>query len=143
MSEFGEKLYEIRKKRKMSRDYLAKISGVSRASIQRYETSDALPTKKTFNKLINALNLTLSEENDLRAAFLLSPYPKFETVKEQLAYLVAKSENRGEGFDLQKFAAPIDKNEIIKKLDLLNESGLEKADAYIDDLTKIEAYTDK
>lgn len=135
MSEFGKKLYEIRKKRKMSRDYLAKISGVSRASIQRYETSDALPTKKTLNKLINALNLTLREENDIRFAFLC-PYPKFETVKERLSFLAAKSENRGEGVDLQK-------NEIIKKLDLLNESGLEKAGAYIDDLTKIEAYTDK
>lgn len=132
MSQFGKMLYRIRKGGKMSRDFLADLSGVSRASIQRYETSDALPGKETFEKLINALSLTNKEEADLRAAYLLSHFPEnFETVKDWLKFLASKDSVN---------ALEENKSVIINKLDLLNDPGLEKVNDYIDDLTEIDKY---
>lgn len=129
MSQFGKMLYRIRKGGKMSRDFLADLSGVSRASIQRYETSDALPSKETFEKLINALPLTNKGEADLRAAYLLDHSPgDFETVSDWLNFLASN------------FPSDNEKKLIINKLDLLNDPGLEKVNDYIDDLTEIDKY---
>lgn len=54
-------LCERRKKLKLSQEELARKSGVSRASIARYETNEQSPTLATAQRLAEALGCTIDD----------------------------------------------------------------------------------
>ena len=54
-------LCERRKKLKLSQEELARKSGVSRASIARYETNEQSPTLATAQRLAETLGFTIDD----------------------------------------------------------------------------------
>lgn len=54
-------LCERRKKLKLSQEELARKSGVSRASIARYETNEQSPTLATAQRLAETLGCTIDD----------------------------------------------------------------------------------
>ncbi|HOT15830.1 MAG TPA: helix-turn-helix transcriptional regulator [Bacteroidales bacterium] len=56
---FGDRLSEIRKKKKISQDDLAKKIGVHAPVIGRYERSDVKPSIEVAVKITEALNVSL------------------------------------------------------------------------------------
>ena len=56
---FGERLLEVRKKKKMSQDQLAKAIGVHAPVIGRYERSEVKPSIDVAVKIANALDVSL------------------------------------------------------------------------------------
>ena len=53
--EFGEKLHNIRISRNLSQEELAEKTGVSRRSIQNYESGKMLPKKRSVYSVLAAL----------------------------------------------------------------------------------------
>jgi len=56
---FGDRLSEIRKKKKISQDDLAKKIGVQAPVIGRYERSEVKPSIEAVVKIAEALNVSL------------------------------------------------------------------------------------
>ena len=52
------KIAEMRKKRGLSQERLAELSGVHRVSIARYETGKASPNVRTLRRLADALKVS-------------------------------------------------------------------------------------
>ena len=81
---FGSKLYEIRKKRKISQEKLAERIGVSRQAIQKWEAGSSYPD--SVNLLALARSLQVSTDillgNDLRSVEELrlgrAPIPDYD-----------------------------------------------------------------
>lgn len=57
----GSKLKELRKAKGFSQERLAKITGISRVSIARYETGVAVPNMKNARKLAEALECSIDD----------------------------------------------------------------------------------
>lgn len=58
---FSDRLIEARKKKKLSQEKLAKISGVSQAAICFIEKGQRSPTEETMKLLASALDLDVSD----------------------------------------------------------------------------------
>ena len=56
MSEFGNKLREVRLMRNITQEQLAEMAEISRVMIGRYETTDQLPALDTLVRLADALS---------------------------------------------------------------------------------------
>lgn len=61
---FGKRLKELRKKRKLSQSELSALANIDKGSLQRIERGYN-STLKTFRKLANAFEISLSELFDL------------------------------------------------------------------------------
>jgi transcriptional regulator with XRE-family HTH domain len=59
MTDFGKRLIELRKKKRLSQTELAKQIGVSYVQIGRYETKGTQPPGEVLNKLANTLGTTI------------------------------------------------------------------------------------
>ena len=57
----GQRLREARKNAKLTQAELARIIGVKAAEISQYESNKRTPCWPTFNKLLDALNITADE----------------------------------------------------------------------------------
>ncbi len=57
--EFGKRLMEVRKEKKLSQDELAKMIGVHGAVIGRYERDEVKPSVDMATKIANALDISL------------------------------------------------------------------------------------
>ncbi len=57
----GQRLREARKKVNLTQEQLANIIGVKAAEISQYESNKRTPRWPTFNKLLDALNITADE----------------------------------------------------------------------------------
>lgn len=55
----SQKLFEIRKKRKLSQENLAEIIGVSRQAIQKWESGTSRPDSDNLLQLARALNVSI------------------------------------------------------------------------------------
>lgn len=55
----AEKIYKLRNDKKMTQDELAALTGVSRQSVQKWETGKALPTSDKLLKLSEIFNVTI------------------------------------------------------------------------------------
>lgn len=70
MSYFSEKLRELRKKRHISQDTLARFLGVSRSTIGMYETGQREPDFETLETIADFFNVPMGSLVDQ-----LPPYP--------------------------------------------------------------------
>lgn len=61
MSDFGARLYEIRKQKGYSQAKLSKVSGVSQQAISNIETGTRSPTEETMKMLAEGLRIPLSD----------------------------------------------------------------------------------
>lgn len=122
MTFIGKIIRQIRESKKLSRDDLAKLSGVSRSSIQRYETTDAIPNYKMFSKLLKALDLT---DDD---------YQKFMGFYNGLVFenddLMSEVEKKRHYIDLVKTLS----------FDQLNSDGCKKVYEYVNDISANSKY---
>ena len=57
----GQRLREARKKVNLTQEELANIIGVKAAEVSQYESNKRTPRWPTFNKLLDALNITADE----------------------------------------------------------------------------------
>jgi XRE family transcriptional regulator, regulator of sulfur utilization len=69
----GERLYALRKARKLSLDQLSKAAGVSKSMLSQIERNEANPTVAVLWKLTNALNVALAEFLTVEAQEFASP----------------------------------------------------------------------
>ena len=67
---FSQRLKELRKQRKITQETLAKIIGVERSSIGKYESSTTIPSNETLIKIANYFNVStdylLGNEKELK-----------------------------------------------------------------------------
>lgn len=117
----GKIIYRKRKEKKLSRPALSELSGVSRASIQRYETTDAIPNLETLKKLVKALDISRDEFN-----LMLLDYNMFFDDIE----LKSENEIKRHYIDLAKAFS----------FDSLNSIGCKKAYEYVTDLAGNKKY---
>lgn len=59
--DFGEKLKAMRILRGFTQTRLEEKSGINRSSISKYECNQIIPSKKSIEKLVNALDTTIEE----------------------------------------------------------------------------------
>ena len=59
--EFGERLYKLRKERKMTQKELAAKSGISQQAISNTETGRTIPSSETIRLLASVLKVSTSE----------------------------------------------------------------------------------
>ena len=93
MENAGEKIYNLRKKRGLSQDQLAKKIGVSRKTVYKWESDLALPTSENVESLCAALGVDVEyfygsapvkeESPDQTAAETRKPDPKREKSKRK------------------------------------------------------------
>lgn len=69
----GERLYALRKARKLSLDELSKTAGVSKSMLSQIERNEANPTVAVLWRLTNALNVALAEFLTVEEPELVSP----------------------------------------------------------------------
>ena len=62
-------LKEIREKKKLTQNELAKKTGITTQAISNYENYTRNPTYEVLNKLVKALKLNSKEELELRRSF--------------------------------------------------------------------------
>lgn len=56
---FSQRLKELRKKHKITQESLAKMIGVERSSIGKYESSTTIPSNETLIKIANYFNVSI------------------------------------------------------------------------------------
>ena len=56
---FGEKITKLKKLKKMSQVELAKVTGISRDAISKYERGDVLPSVEYAKRIADALGVSL------------------------------------------------------------------------------------
>ncbi len=55
----GERIVQLRKKKGISQTELAKLAGISREAVSKYERDDAVPSIETAAKIADILNVTI------------------------------------------------------------------------------------
>ncbi|MEG2417741.1 MAG: helix-turn-helix transcriptional regulator [Eubacterium sp.] len=138
------KLYEARKKMKMSRKELSEKTGISQRSIQRYEEGERSPNFETLGKIASSLGVDfislIDSLNPILSDFSQNPEHWHEATQEEILDM-AKDKNRG--FALQRFAsddkAPA-KDRLNAAFDQLNDPGQAKAVEQVEILTKVPEY---
>lgn len=110
---FGEKVKTERKKLKIPQDVLAERVGVTRRTVTAWETDSVLPrTRKTYDKLAEALNVPVSYLLNDEEAFLLDAGEQFgyrgkkgaERLTREITGLFAGGEMAEEDMDALMFA---------------------------------------
>jgi transcriptional regulator with XRE-family HTH domain len=56
---FGEKIAKLKKQKKMSQIELAKVTGISRDAISKYERGDVIPSVEYAKRIADALGVSL------------------------------------------------------------------------------------
>lgn len=69
----GERLFALRKARKLSLDELSKAAGVSKSMLSQIERNEANPTVAVLWRLTNALNVALAEFLTVEQQAVVSP----------------------------------------------------------------------
>jgi transcriptional regulator with XRE-family HTH domain len=69
MDEWREQLTELRRRRKLTRDELSEMTGISPESIRSYERGRRNPRRQTLNTLLAALRAPRAEANRIRRGF--------------------------------------------------------------------------
>ena len=69
----GERLFALRKARKLSLDELSKAAGVSKSMLSQIERNEANPTVAVLWRLTNALNVALAEFLTVESQEFVSP----------------------------------------------------------------------
>ncbi len=111
----GEKIKKARKDKGMTQVQLAMCLGVKSAAISKYEKELVSPSWETISRIAEALNITTTE---LLAD--VEPWAEIPSISE---------------FDISSI-----REDAIKKFDMLNKIGREKAYEYIIDLTENSKY---
>ena len=133
----GDNIQKLRKERKLTQADLAKKANLSEISIRKYESGDRYPKLETLRNIATALNVGLWELKPEWSEF--SP----EEVKKDLTY-------QGGGFYGKEAPKEVHdkfiqrltdkKTELNRKIDILNNTGQQKALDYVADLAKIPEY---
>lgn len=92
MKTTGDRILELRKQKKYTREALAKICGISAKSIQNYENNDRVPIIENLKKIADALGtsvdyLVKGYEADLSTEELTKE--EMEEIKERTSALFA------------------------------------------------------
>ena len=81
---FSERLKDLRKKHKITQEDLAKIIGVERSSIGKYESSTTIPSNETLIKIANYFNVStdylLGNDKELKTTKKGKAIPVFSHV---------------------------------------------------------------
>ncbi len=118
---YGNGIKLIREAKGLTQEQLANNSGLSLKQLQQYEENKSTPNMENLMRITDALDMTLF-------SFLcsISPNRLFS-----VTYFTPEGE------------AEILKNDIIKKLNILNQVDLKRVNEYIDDLTEYIIYGEK
>lgn len=81
----GKKIQEIRKKKKITQDYLAELIGVETPSISNIETGKYFPSAENLDKILEVLKI---KPNEL---FLCEYNEKTENLMEELTEAMSKN----------------------------------------------------
>lgn len=74
MYDFGIKLHELRKKRRMTQKQLAARLGVTEATVSRYESNMATPPLDTLRSISSIMNVSLDELLGTEQRFTVSVF---------------------------------------------------------------------
>ena len=110
----GDRLRELRQKRKLSQRQLGEKIGMSQQQIGQYETGVRVPKTETLVKLAAALDCTI---------FDLGSWDEYP-LEDQVDAIIYGGQ----------------KAEMISKYDCLNADEKKKVDAYVDDLLALHMY---
>lgn len=132
---FGEKLRKLRADRKISQQELAQKAGLSQTAIYYWEKGERKPKIEQLRRIAAVLGVYIGDLVDD-----WENYSKEEIEADWGTLCVIAHEDaiKAGGYPLNELEKPL-----LDNYRRLNPSGQQKADNYVEDLTKIPEYTKK
>lgn len=131
----GEVIRTVRKQKGMTQKKLGENCGIAEPTIRKYESGRLNPKISTLQKIAGGLGVTLSE--------LLGFDPADNEKLERLAAAYPGNEiwTDESGNSHMDITPPDEETLLLRNFRLLNDTGKQKANEYVSDLSEQEKYT--
>lgn len=143
----GERIRKIRIEKGMTQKEIAEKCGINDANIRKYESGRQNPKIDTIEKIAKALDVEISELLFEKSEIIeqlknLLNTNAIETIKTTFNFKSRDALNTAISLE-NTVIEDNRRNDTISKYDSLNDTGKQKANEYITDLSEQEKYTNK